>query len=60
MQREHARGAKLAAAALVGLGRIGVAIAEHDSAAVERRADDFCDGLGAVGEHQAQLGARIE
>ena len=60
MQREHTRGAELAPAALIGLGRIGVAVAQHDGAAVERGTDDLRDGLGAVGEHQAQLRARIE
>src|ERR1700761_3780392 len=60
MQCEHPRGAELSACALVGLGGIGEAVAEHNGATVERGTDDLCDGLGAVGEHQAQFGAWIE
>ena len=53
---EDGGGAELAAAALVGLGGVGEAIAEDDVAAVERREDDFGDGLGAIGEHQGEFG----
>ncbi len=48
--------AELAAAALVGFGGVGVAVAEDDAARVEGGADDLRDGLGAVGEHEAELG----
>ena len=60
MQRQHARGAKLSAAPLVGLRGIGVAIAEHDGAAIECRANHFCDRLRAVGKHQAELSEGID
>jgi hypothetical protein len=52
--------AELAAAALVGLTGISEAIAEDDVAAVERGRDDLGDALGACGEHESQLGHRIE
>jgi hypothetical protein len=45
----------LAAASLVGFGRIGEAIAEDDFAGVEGGLDDFGDGLGAVGEHEGHF-----
>ena len=60
MQRKHTRGAELAPRALVGLGRIGVAIAQHDGTAIERGTDDLRDGLRAVGKHQPKFGARID
>ena len=49
-------GAELAAAALVGLGGVGEAVAEDDLAGVEGGLDDFGDGLGAVGKHEGHLG----
>ena len=48
--------AELAATALVGLGGVGVAVAEDDGAGGERGKDDLGDGLGAVGEHEGHLG----
>ena len=53
---EDAWTAELAAAALVGLGGVGVAIAEDDGAGGEGGEDDLGDGLGAVGEHEGHLG----
>ena len=49
-------GAEFAAAALVGLGGVGEAVAEDDFAGVEGGLNDFGDGLGAVGEHEGHLG----
>ena len=46
----------LAAAALIGLGGVGVAIAEDDGASGEGGEDDLGDGLGAVGEHEGHFG----
>ena len=53
---EDALAAELAAAALVGLGGVGVAVAEDDGAGGEGGEDDLGDGLGAVGEHEGHLG----
>jgi hypothetical protein len=53
---EDAFAAELAAAALVGLGGVGVAVAEDDGAGGEGGEDDLGDGLGAVGEHEGHLG----
>jgi hypothetical protein len=44
------------AAALVGVGRVGEAIAQHPIAARERRFDDLHDVLAARREHQQRLG----
>src|ERR1700755_1817711 len=60
MQREHACGAEFASGALVGLGRIGVAVAKDDRASIERGTDNLRNGLCPIGEHQAQLCARIK
>ena len=56
MHGEDALAAELAASALVGLGGVGVAVAEDDGAGGEGGEDDFGDGLGAVGEHEGHLG----
>jgi hypothetical protein len=56
MQVENDLGAELAAAALIGLGGIGEAVADHDAAGVESRLNDLGDGLGAVGKHEGHLG----
>lgn len=53
---EDAVGAEVAAGALVGLGGVGVAVAEDNVAAVEGGEDDLVEGLGAVGEHEGHLG----
>ncbi len=56
MHGEDAPAAELAASTLVGLGGVGVAVAEDDGAGGEGGEDDFGDGLGAVGEHERHLG----
>jgi len=43
---------------LVGLGGVGVAIAEDDGAVAKGGEDDFGYGLGAVSEHESHLGGR--
>ena len=48
--------AELAAATLVGLGRVRKSIAENDFASGEGGLNHLSDGLGAIGEHQGQLG----
>ena len=53
---EDAVGAEVAAGALVGLGAVGVAIAEDDGSVGEGGEDDLVEGLGAVGEHEGHLG----
>jgi len=53
---EDAGAAKLAASSLIGLGGVGVAIAEDDVTVGEGGEDDLRDGLGAVGEHEGHLG----
>ena len=53
---EDALAAELAASALVGLGGVGVAVAEDDVAGGEGGEDDFGDGLGSVGEHEGEFG----
>ena len=58
MQFKNDRGAQLAAAALVGLGRVGKAVAEDDLPGLQSGLDHLGDGLGAVGEHQRHLGHR--
>ena len=50
--------AQLAATSLVGFGRVGEAVAEHDAAFRQRRLNDFRYVLGARGEHQGQLRQR--
>lgn len=57
---QHDITAKLTASALIRLGGIGVAIAKDDAALVESGANDFRDGLRAIGKHQPQLGHRSE
>ena len=57
MHGEDAVGAELPRpASLVGLGGVGVAVAEDDVAGGEGGFDDLGDGLGAVGEHEGHLG----
>jgi hypothetical protein len=68
---QDAFAAELAASALIGLGGVGVAVAENDAAGGEGGLDDLGDGLRAVGEHerhfsdgvdgaQRGFGARVE
>ena len=58
IEPQHRLRAKLASSALVGFGRIRPAIAQQQLARGQRRLHDLGDGLGAVGEHHGQLGAR--
>jgi len=60
VESEHRIRAELAAAALVGFGGVGEAVAEDDFAGVEGGLNDFGDGLGAVGEHKSHFGHGIE
>jgi hypothetical protein len=60
VQAQDAFAPELAPAALVGFGGISETIAEDDVAAVQGGRDDFGDALGAVGEHEAELGHGIE
>lgn len=55
-QRRHAGGAQAAAAALVGVGGVGVAVADHPGATRQRRLDHLVQVLAAGGEHQQGLG----
>ncbi len=57
---ENDLGAELAAAALVGLSRIGEAVADNDLAGVEGGLDDLGDGLRTIAEHEGHLGHGIE
>jgi hypothetical protein len=52
---EDALGAEAAAGALVGLGGVGVAVAEDDGAVGESGQDDLVEALGAVGEHEGHF-----
>jgi hypothetical protein len=54
------RGREAAPAALVGDGRIGVAVGEDDVAGRERGADELADVLRAVGGVEQQLSERID
>ena len=56
MHGEDAVGAEVAAGALVGLGAVGVAVAEDDGAVGEGGEDDLAEALSAVGEHEGHLG----
>ena len=49
---------KTSAGALVGEGRIGVAITHHDFAALDRGQDHLRNQLGTRGVHQQGFGAR--
>ena len=60
MHGEDALAAELTASALVGLGGVGVSVAEDDAARSESRLDDLGDGLSPVGEHQGHLGGRCD
>jgi hypothetical protein len=53
---EDAVRAEAAAGSLVGLGAVGVAVAEDDGTGGEGGEDDLVEGLGAVGEHEGHLG----
>jgi hypothetical protein len=57
---QNALAAQLAAASLISLRRIRKAIAEDNAATVEGGRDDLGDALGAIGEHQAELGHRVK
>src|SRR5436190_9344749 len=52
-------GVDAAPVALVRHGRVGVAVAEHDAAALEPRADLLCDVLVARGHEQEDLDERF-
>src|SRR5208337_4699710 len=56
MEREDGGGAELAAAALVGLGGGGEAVAEDYLAGLECGLDDLGDDLGTIGKHEGHLG----
>ena len=56
MHLEDALAAELAAAALVGLGGVGVAVTEDDFAGGECGEDDLGDRLSAISEHECHLG----
>ena len=56
VQVENYSRTELAAAALVGFGRVGEAVAEDHFSGVESGLDDFGDGLGAVAEHERHFG----
>ena len=58
MQTKDDIAAELPATPLVGLARIGIAIAEDDAPLIERGPDHFRDGLSAIGEHQPELSHR--
>jgi hypothetical protein len=60
VQCKDAVAAEFAAGALVGFGRVGVAVAEDDGAGGERGLNDLGDGLGAVGEHEGELSQRCD
>ncbi len=49
-----------AAIALVGDGRVGIAVGDYDLARRERGLELFAHMLCAVGEHQQQLGRDVE
>ena len=55
---EHQFRAQFSAAALVGLGGVGEAVAENDLSGSECGPNDLSDSLSAVGEHQGHLGNR--
>jgi len=46
--------------ALISDARIGIAVTDDDAAAFEVRADHLADVLSAVGQHDEQLGARLD
>jgi len=56
VELKHRAGAQLAAAALVGLGGVGKAVAEDDFSSSECWLNDFGDGLSTVGKHERHLG----
>ena len=60
VEGEDASGGKLAACSLVGLRRVGEAVAEDNRAGGESGADDFGDGLGSVGEHEGKFGEGVD
>ena len=60
VQFEHAFRAEFATSALVGLGRIGKAIAKHDTASAQCGLDDLRNCLSTVCEHQSHFGHRRE
>jgi len=55
MQREHWLAAEFAAAALIGFGGIGEAVAEDDLAICQRGVDHLRDVLRARRKHQRQF-----
>ncbi len=58
VQGKDAGGGELASGSLIGLRRVGEAVAEDDGAGGKGGADDLGDRLGAVGEHEGKLGER--
>jgi len=60
MHGEHGIDAKLASGALVGLGGVGVAVAQDPLAAIHGGTDDLGDELRARGEHEGELGERSQ
>src|SRR5579863_520868 len=55
MQRQHWLMTQLASTALIGLSRIGEAVAQHDLTFSERGLDHFTNVLRPRSEHQGQL-----
>jgi len=60
MHGEDAGAAQPTTCSLIGLGRVGVAVAEDDGAGIQRGLNNFGDGLGAVGKHECHLGERAD
>lgn len=57
VHRQDTLYAQPAAGALIGLGGVCVAIAEHDLTSFERRKNDLVERLRAVRKHQGHLGS---
>src|SRR5271170_7965511 len=60
MQRQHELASQLAPPALVGLSRIGKAVAKNDTSLLKRRRNHLGKRLRAISEHQPEFCARIE
>ena len=59
LEQCDARGIQSASAALIGVGRVGKAIAEHPDTGLERGTDRLGQMLGARREHEEQLGGLV-
>src|SRR5271170_5064188 len=60
MQRQHELASQLAPPALVGLSRIGKAVAKNDPPLLKPRRNHLGNRLRAISEHQPEFCARIE